>query len=358
MCHQICIALTFVLKAGLFSAILAAFIIEVYKGLEEDTSATSAQILRRISMQLGETPDQLAAFPGTFTPSGTIVAVNMLWFSSLILSLFSALFGILVKQWIHAYNKWSEHEQALPKDMLALRDFYQEGFIRWRVPGIIGMLPALLQVALLLFVVGLVALLWTINLAVARILSALVATMIFLAALTIVLPVFFSGCPYKSPLGLIFAALRADSDLTSWQNRDLAEARRRMSAEGSDEQITMLSSILNIRPRRALLHELMKEFSDRSLLGSRMSVLLETIPSVLVNIFTEFTSKRITFDDRQVLRDLRILDNISRAANEADSTEVATAVMTVFTKISIVPRPRRDYSECLPVIVRTKAPTI
>jgi hypothetical protein len=44
--------LTSKIQAGLFSAILTAFIVEVYKGLQEDPVETSARLLLRITMQL------------------------------------------------------------------------------------------------------------------------------------------------------------------------------------------------------------------------------------------------------------------------------------------------------------------
>jgi hypothetical protein len=330
-------------KAGLFSAIITAFIIEVYKGLQQDNSAMTIHLLRRISMQLDDTKDQQVALSNTFTPSATIVAVNVLWFCGLILSLFAALFGILAKQWLHAYSKWSE--RALPKDTLLLRDFYQEGFILWRVPEIIGILPALLQVALLLFVVGLIVYLWTLNVAVATVLSALVAGMISLAGLTVILPVIYEDCPYKSPLGLLFAALRPGRRFSSWQARDASRPER------CPDPLAMLSSILDIHPRSLLLEELQKGFSDGTLIESRTSILLETVqPGILAKVFAEFTEGRNVTHDQYPLRDLHTLERISRVTNEADSAKLAITTMNVFKKLSKFPR---HSSECLPVIIRT-----
>ncbi|TEB27341.1 hypothetical protein FA13DRAFT_949615 [Coprinellus micaceus] len=69
--------------AGLFSAVLAAFLIEARKGLEEDT-------LDKILKELKQTDEP-------FTPTTISKWVNGLWFASLSLSLASALFVILAK---------------------------------------------------------------------------------------------------------------------------------------------------------------------------------------------------------------------------------------------------------------------
>jgi hypothetical protein len=133
-------SLTSTLQAGLFSAILTAFIVEVYKGLQEDPAETSAQILRRITMQLENNTQTLPSIPSkTHSTSNTIVAINALWLSSLIFSLFAALLAILVKQWLHVYSKWPDREP--PKDTIILRRMYREGFFQWHVPEIIGLLP-------------------------------------------------------------------------------------------------------------------------------------------------------------------------------------------------------------------------
>jgi hypothetical protein len=235
-------------------------------------------------MQLGDPTVQHVVLPGSYTPPSRIVAVNVLWFSALILSLFTALFGILAKQWLHAYSKWSE--DALPKETLALRYFYQEGFIRWRVPEIIGILPTLLQVALLLFVIGLVIHLWTLHVVLAGVLSVMAVAMIVLASLTIALPVFYTDCPYKSPLGLIFAALQSGPlQFSSWRTRD-----RTRAGENSADLVGMLSSILDIHPPSLLLSELQRDDFDETSMSARIGVLSETLPSILERIFTDYAS--------------------------------------------------------------------
>ena len=100
-------------KAGLFSAILTAFNVQSYPLLAAPEPSPS-QILQQISMQLGsislhgpfanstQPPFKLNASQPT-SPPRSAVWLNILWFSSLILSLSAASVGILVKQWLKEY---------------------------------------------------------------------------------------------------------------------------------------------------------------------------------------------------------------------------------------------------------------
>jgi hypothetical protein len=179
-------------------------------------------------MQLANQPLDDVPLPSTkFHPSGVAQAVNVLWFSSLILSLFAALFGIFVKQWLHTYSNWSD--VADPREAVLVHEFYRIGRERWHVSNILATLPLLLQLALLFFVTGLVTYLWTLNTVVAGCLSVLVVAGVITALVAIVLPVYYPNCPYKSPLGLFLVRLLKTPHFLSWKNRDLAEVQGSLS---------------------------------------------------------------------------------------------------------------------------------
>ena len=96
---------SFIPQAGLFSAVLTAFIVEAYRLLQRDSSQDSVQILLQISQQLAG----LSVNPGftnstlspadlpSFDPDTNLVWTNALWFCALILSIISASLGMLVK---------------------------------------------------------------------------------------------------------------------------------------------------------------------------------------------------------------------------------------------------------------------
>ncbi|KAI9065999.1 hypothetical protein FKP32DRAFT_1610328 [Trametes sanguinea] len=85
--------------AALFSAVLTTFIIESYKGLQADPTAV---LLQAILFELQTSRNaSTAAPPGSsrFQAPRSAIRVNVYWFSSLILSLTTALVAILAKQW-------------------------------------------------------------------------------------------------------------------------------------------------------------------------------------------------------------------------------------------------------------------
>lgn len=179
--------------------------------------------------------NELGPLPSpTFRSAPVNRAVNVFWFASLMLSIFAALFGIFVKQWLHVYGNWSDIADA--SEAILVRDLYRNSFKQWRVSSILAALPVLLQLALLFFVAGLVTYLWTLDKVVAGILTGLAAIAVISALVAVVLPVLYTGCPYKSPLGLTLVRLLNSGRPANWRDRDLLLTRRTFTRSG--EQLT------------------------------------------------------------------------------------------------------------------------
>lgn len=154
-----------------------------------------------------------------FIADTSAVRINICWFTSLTLSLTAVLVGILCKQWLREYQRY---EGLTPKDAFPIRQMRYEGLLGWNVPMILASLPLLLQAALVLFLSGLLDLLWTLHPTVASVVSAVVGiAMLFLVGSTVLpsLQYFFhfSGllpndeprfqCAYKSPQSWAFHLL-------------------------------------------------------------------------------------------------------------------------------------------------------
>ncbi|KAI0268953.1 hypothetical protein BGY98DRAFT_324556 [Russula aff. rugulosa BPL654] len=96
---------------GLFSATVAAFLIESYKQLQPSSSDTVILLLSQISQQLaalssGSSISIPSGLPGQdFQPSASAIRVNILWFISLVLSLTCALLATLMQQWVADISK-------------------------------------------------------------------------------------------------------------------------------------------------------------------------------------------------------------------------------------------------------------
>ncbi|KAK0442852.1 hypothetical protein EV421DRAFT_2056395, partial [Armillaria borealis] len=94
--------------AGLFSAVVTTLVVQTSQSLQPDYAAMSASllyesILVQRAIANGSSVSSIAPSPLNpsiaFVPATTDVWVNGLWFTSLFLSLTTALVAVLVKQW-------------------------------------------------------------------------------------------------------------------------------------------------------------------------------------------------------------------------------------------------------------------
>ncbi|KAK7687730.1 hypothetical protein QCA50_008946 [Cerrena zonata] len=187
---------TLLVVAGLFSAIQTAFIIESYKQLQSDPADMTNQLLKYLSQQLSNSSiPAVADFPSstTTTPS---VRINTFWFCGLVISLMTASFGIITKQWLREYLV---HESSA-EVYLRIRFFRIEGWEKWRASEIVAILPFLLQFSMLLFFLGLTEFLNPLNKDVDKAVKALVYLWASLVAAVTLAPILSPRCPWKTPL--------------------------------------------------------------------------------------------------------------------------------------------------------------
>lgn len=140
----------------------------------------------------------------TFTVSRTDIWVNSLWFISLALSLSTALLAVIAKQWLRQYSSFisgTARERAL------IRQFRYDGFEKWGVRLIIGLLPMILHMSLFLFLSGLVVFLLPLNNIVACVIAGIAGFLCGAYVITNTLPVIFIQCPYRTPLSEILNTL-------------------------------------------------------------------------------------------------------------------------------------------------------
>ncbi|KAI0350933.1 hypothetical protein OH77DRAFT_1359860, partial [Trametes cingulata] len=160
-------------QAALFSAVLTAFVIESYQGLQADPTN---ELLQAILYEMRVARNASAAREEPllqFQVAHSAVRVNVYWFSSLILSLAAALITILAKQWVnYLLAGLSPH----PSTRARHRQYRVDGMHKWNLPAIISFLPILLHISLLLFFTGLVDFVWDLNDSVAIISALLVCS--------------------------------------------------------------------------------------------------------------------------------------------------------------------------------------
>ena len=196
-------------QAGLFSAVVTAFVVESYQSLQADNSQIAVQLLSQISSQLASftvSPEFINATSklpsidptsAPFAPLEVNVTVNLLWFLSLTFSLVGAFFAIAAQQWLRSLS--------LPRHIsvwnaVRLQQRHRRDMSFYQVPNIIALLPVLLQIAVILFLVGLYFFLQSLN---ERITIAYAVISLFpfvLYAVSLFLPLIWPECPFKSPL--------------------------------------------------------------------------------------------------------------------------------------------------------------
>lgn len=181
---------------------LTGFIIEFYKLLQRDNSDVTVSLLSKISSQLDNSSASSIPDPSkaSFNPTSVSRWVNLLWFLSLFMSLAAALFAMVTKQWLREYLTWTTLS-ADPSEVVVLRQLRAQAWETWQVPFILGAIPAFLELAVILFLCGMVVLLWTLDPVIAIVLTVFVAIFLAVVLALMVLPAIRHACPYKSPVG-------------------------------------------------------------------------------------------------------------------------------------------------------------
>lgn len=125
------------------------------------------------------------------------IRVNALWFASLLCSLGTASFGMLVKQWLREYLS---ADYVSPQMRVRAHVYRKKALADWQVLTIAAILPPLLQLALGLFFLGMCFFTAALQHSVSSTTFPLVAGWLFLIVTTTVIPLFSPRCPFKTPL--------------------------------------------------------------------------------------------------------------------------------------------------------------
>ncbi|KAH6910614.1 hypothetical protein BKA70DRAFT_88778 [Coprinopsis sp. MPI-PUGE-AT-0042] len=187
------------LFAGLFASVVSAFVIESRKELRMDDQE---QLIRNIyNIQLGEKPQE-----DNYKPSMDDLWINGLWFTSLLITLLSAIVGVLAKSWLVKY---------VP---LAAREDFEEAYRRWtlersvtqwHMEWVFTMLPLFVQLAFFLFAAGFTIQCFKDHQTLGCVVLAIVGVGVLAYLLATALPLLPDGlCPFRTPLSEILIQLR------------------------------------------------------------------------------------------------------------------------------------------------------
>ncbi|KAI9457961.1 hypothetical protein BJY52DRAFT_1373901, partial [Lactarius psammicola] len=190
---------------GLFSATVAAFIIESYKLLSPNSSDTTNALLTQISVQLvnisNRTPlaSVAAQRSHSFKPTASAVRVNVFWFLSLVLSMSCALSATLMQQWARRYQELAQRRGAFHRRG-RMRAYIFDGINRFGMAQAVATMPTLLHISVSLFFAGLVEFLFPIYTTVAYATLGYIMAFALAYAILTVLPTIRLDCPYATPL--------------------------------------------------------------------------------------------------------------------------------------------------------------
>ncbi|KAF9045236.1 hypothetical protein BJ165DRAFT_147143 [Panaeolus papilionaceus] len=205
--------------SGLFSAVVTAFVVQTYQGLQpspQDYIPTLLAQLVQLQRNHTEWPLEMFSPPNSDLPSGSAIRTHIYWFSSLVLSLIVVLVGTVSLQWLREFQRYPPTMSS--KKPFAARSLRAESFERWHVPQIMASLPLLLQLAVVLFFLGLMDALLQTNVIIALPVIVLGGLAMCFQAITTMLPTLQSfwlicamsfsepplHCPYKSPQSWAF----------------------------------------------------------------------------------------------------------------------------------------------------------
>ncbi|KAJ7603048.1 hypothetical protein FB45DRAFT_153536 [Roridomyces roridus] len=193
--------------AGLFSGSLTTFLVESYQSLIPTSPDPNAELVRQLSQLILSngglnytTPTALAlSSDPPFVPPASALICNILWFLSLGFSLSCALSATLVDQWARNYILATESRPSLHK-RARISSYLHSGLQRFQMNKVVETIPTLLHISLLLFFAGLVEFLRPINAAISNLMLAVLLLCGGLYFIVTILPIFFTDCPYQTPL--------------------------------------------------------------------------------------------------------------------------------------------------------------
>ncbi|KAH6899565.1 hypothetical protein BKA70DRAFT_735862 [Coprinopsis sp. MPI-PUGE-AT-0042] len=180
------------LFAGLFAGVVSAFLLESRKKLRLEDQELLLRSILNVQQGLPLPKDD-------YQPTVDQLWINGLWFSSLLITLFSAIVGVLAKSWLVKYSPLAKSEES--------GDAYQrwtadESVKTWRMERVFTFIPLFVQLSFFLFAVGFAIQSFNDNQVLGYIVSVIVGLGIVVYLTVTALPFFIrdGSCPFQTPL--------------------------------------------------------------------------------------------------------------------------------------------------------------
>ncbi|KAH7102662.1 hypothetical protein BKA62DRAFT_769517 [Auriculariales sp. MPI-PUGE-AT-0066] len=188
--------------AGLFAAVMTAFLIEITKQLQPDYTQYNAMATYALLAHANGSsiPPREQVDPTLFQASGSARTTNVLWYLSLTLALTASLLAILAKQWIMFFVVRMRSPVASAQRWAWRHWMFRRGMEKWHLNAYISILSMLLHASLLIFLAGLIFYLSSIDRAVFGIVLGVSLFAFFVYMTATLLPCLYGECPTVTPL--------------------------------------------------------------------------------------------------------------------------------------------------------------
>jgi hypothetical protein len=186
---------------SLFSSIVAAFIIEIYRTLLPDRGQQTVDLLSQLVSQssTSQSPSSTNFDNASFHPPGIAIRINIVLFLSFFLSVMSAVACAFIQQWCLEYMKYA-YPRAAPHECGYIRTYLFRGLHRFGIRRFMYGTHVILHISVFLFFWALSEWFFTLHTAVGAVSRyCLVAALVVYVALSI-LPLNYRDSPYNTPL--------------------------------------------------------------------------------------------------------------------------------------------------------------
>ncbi|KAG8792876.1 hypothetical protein FRC12_004604 [Ceratobasidium sp. 428] len=232
------------LFATLFSAILTAFIIESKNLLQQDSADLTVTLLLAIAqsqqrIELGTHQTSPSIERPSFSAPMSARWINGLWYTSLALSLSAALVAMLAKEWLGSFVT---ARPRAPRPYAFLHQAKIQGLIQWKALHIIDILPAMLHISLLLFSLGLVAYLWTLDSGTAIAVVIVTVTTVTFYLGTALLGASIEACPFDTQISKYLRMILNKISPSRWSLYNHMHPQDSMSSDSvADDKVHALT---------------------------------------------------------------------------------------------------------------------
>lgn len=171
-----------------------------------DSGDQTQATLHAILLRIGNASAPSTVQPNKFSPMHSVILVNALLFCSLVVSLTAALLALLIKQWA---MRTGSGIKDITSSRTRAREYYvrSRGINRFRLDHIITVVPMLLHVALLLFFIGLLVWIFSLNIPVFTVVLIMISIAFTIYMVLAIIPALSPDAPFYWPATVLFKVM-------------------------------------------------------------------------------------------------------------------------------------------------------